>query len=270
MKFSTRDGSSARTLAATASTRIGTVAVAGGPTGSGVGGPSRGSAPSHGKRGSEEPVTPPPPPSRAGSQTYGKGHIIFGPDGGRGLVYIVRSGCVRLYKTLPDGRSINLGILGPNTIFAQEDSYDGLSTGAASEALVETTVSMIEADDLARLIAESPDLAAAVVTGMTRRLTELQTLVAQLLLRDTAVRLVTTLLMLAKSFGQETDDGLTVIALPLTHQSLANMIGSNRVTVTRKLLELQQENMVKSLGRNSLVVNLDKLRSYVQSASVRR
>lgn len=270
MKFSTRDGNSARTLAAAAPTRLGPVAAAGGSTGSGVGGTRRGSAPIRGTSNSDESETSSAPGSRTGSQTYGKGHIIFGPGGGRGLVYIVRSGCVRLYKTLPDGRSINLGILGPNTIFAQEDGYDGLSTGAASQALVETTVSMIEADDLARLIAESPDLAAAVVTGMTRRLTELQTLVEQLLVRDTAVRLVTTLLMLAKSFGQATDDGLTVIALPLTHQSLANMIGSNRVTVTRKLLELQQANMVKSLGRNSLVVNLDQLRSFVQAASAPR
>lgn len=268
MKFSARDGSSARTLATIASSSSASTAVA---AGSATETPMEGSGPRSGP--ATQDATAPqggvahPAASRAGSRTFSKGHRIFGPNEGRGLIYIVRSGCVRLYKTLPDGRSINLGLLGPNTIFAQEDSYDGLATGAVSEAIVETTVSMVEADDLAGLIAESPDLAAAVVTGMTRRLTELQTLVEQLLLRDTAVRLVTTLLTLAKSFGQATEDGQTLIPLPLTHQALANMIGSNRVTVTRKLLELQHADMVKSLGRNSLVVNLDKLRAYVQAAN---
>jgi CRP/FNR family transcriptional regulator len=170
-----------------------------------------------------------------------KGQEIFGPGRGAGLIYIVRSGCIRLYKTLPDGRSINLGLLGPNTVFAQEDPYDGLSTGSSAEALVDSTVSVVEADDLAAVITESPELASAMVNGMTRRLTELQTLAEHLLVRDTSVRLATTLLTLAKGFGRPTADGMTAVTLPLTHQTLANMIGSNRVTVTRKLIELQEK-----------------------------
>jgi len=71
---------------------------------------------------------------------------------------------------------------------------------------------------------------------------------------------------LAKSFGRPTADGMTAISLPLTHQSLANMIGSNRVTVTRKLLELQETGLVRSLGRNSIAVNPDQLRAYAQAA----
>jgi len=199
--------------------------------------------------------------------TYTKGQEIFGPGGGGGLVYIVRSGLVRLYKNLPDGRSINLGLLGPNTVFTQEDAYDGFSTGACAEALVDATLSIVDADDLASLIADSPELASAVVHGMTRRLTELQTMVEHLLVRDTSVRLVTTLFTLAVGFGRPTADGMTAITLPLTHQSLANMIGSNRVTVTRKLLELQELGLVRSLGRNSLAVAPEKLRAYAQAAA---
>jgi CRP-like cAMP-binding protein len=85
-------------------------------------------------------------------------------------------------------------------------------------------------------------------------------------LRDTAVRLVTALYTLAKGFGRPTADGMTAIALPLTHQALANMIGSNRVTVTRKLIELQRDGVVRSLGRNAIAVNPDRLRNYAQDA----
>lgn len=195
---------------------------------------------------------------------FAKGQEIFRPGQGHGQVFIVRSGFVRLYKTLPDNRSINLGLLGPNTVFAQEETYDGLSSGAVAQALVDSTLSIVDAEDLTALIAESPDLAVAVVHGMNRRLTELQTLVEQLLLRDTAVRLVTALYTLAKNFGRPTADGLTAIALPLTHQALANMIGSNRVTVTRKLIELQRDGIVRSLGRNAIAVRLDRLREFAR------
>jgi CRP-like cAMP-binding protein len=60
---------------------------------------------------------------------------------------------------------------------------------------------------------------------------------------------------------------MMAIALPLTHQGLANMIGSNRVTVTRKLLDLQNEGLVRSLGRNAIAVDVDGLRQHIQAAS---
>lgn len=265
MKFAARDGLSARTLAFTAS-----------PS-------TRPVAPSHAAPGWFTETTPRKaagtmqiidersvverPKMKPTTQNYLRGQELFNPGTGQGMVYIVRSGCIRLYKVLPDGRSINLGLLGPNTIFTQEDTADGIASGSIAEALVDSTVSIVEAASLGALIADSPELAHAIVAGMTRRVTELQTLVEHLLVRDTAVRLATTLISLAQRFGRPTADGLTAIALPLTHQGLANMIGSNRVTVTRKLLELQEAGHVRSLGRNALAVNIDQLREFAQAAS---
>lgn len=266
MKFAPRDGSSARTLAVTApgwwqaaaaDVRVGGMVTPRLPRPQAPPATGNGSTAGNGRGRPQRPTT----------VTFNKGQEIFGPGRGGDLIYIVRSGFVRLYKTLPDGRSINLGMLGPNTVFAQEDGYDGFATGACAEAVVDATLSIVDADDLATLIADSPDLASAVVHGMTRRLTELQTLVEHLLVRDTAVRLVTTLYSLARGFGRPTADGLTAISLPVTHQSLANMIGSNRVTVTRKLLELQEDGLVRSLGRNSIAVDPEKLRAYAQAAA---
>ncbi len=264
MKFAARDGSSARTLAVTSPgwfrASPGSTAdrsqVSSATRTTRIPGPSS-SAPSNGR----------PRTQRTTTISLAKGQEIFGPGRGTGLIYIVRSGCIRLYKTLPDGRSINLGLLGPNTVFAQEDPYDGLSTGSSAEALVDSTVSVVEADDLAAVITESPELASAMVNGMTRRLTELQTLAEHLLVRDTSVRLATTLLTLAKGFGRPTADGMTAVTLPLTHQTLANMIGSNRVTVTRKLIELQEKGLVRSLGRNAIAVDPDALLAHAQSAA---
>lgn len=202
---------------------------------------------------------------RPANATFNRGQQVFGPGDGHGLIHIVRSGCIRLYKTLPDGRSINVGLLGPNTIFAQEVRGDTIARGTSAEALTTTTLSIVEEHDLARLIAASPDLAMAVVSGMGRRVTELQTLVEQLLVRDTSVRLASTLISLAELLGQSHDHGMRAIALPLTHQGLANMIGSNRVTVTRKLIEFQRNRIVMSTGRTTLAVDMQRLRDLIES-----
>jgi len=207
------------------------------------------------------------PASQTKTVSYKRGKEIFGPRQGAGLVYIVHSGCIRHYKSLPDGRCINLGLLGPNTVLTQEIDADGLSSGTAAEALVDSTVSIVAADDLADLIQRAPELSSAVVHGMTKRLSELQMLTEHLLARDTSVRLATTLLSLARGFGRPMADGLTAITLPITHQNLANMIGSNRVTVTRKLLELQQHGAVRSLGRNSIAVDPGMLLAHARAAA---
>jgi CRP/FNR family cyclic AMP-dependent transcriptional regulator len=223
------------------------------PTGTGNGGEANATA------GDRQPTTAP------SMVTFRRGQQIFSRSQGKGLVYIVRSGCVRLYKELPDGRSINLGLLGPSTVFTQEDTSDGIASGTAAEALVDSTLAVVETDELASIIASSPELAAAIVTGMSRRLTELQTLVEQLLVRDAGVRLATTLIALASRFGRPTADGMMEVALPLTHQGLARMTGSNRVTVTRKLLDLQRQGYVRSLGRNAIAVAVDRLRQYARA-----
>jgi CRP/FNR family transcriptional regulator len=269
MKFAARDGAAARTLAYTASSsNWGDSTFSAGNwtrvSGTSTPRPYASSAPpAHEAR----PAQPPEKKKSASWSTvsYARGQEIFAPDQGAGMVYIVRTGCVRLFKILPDRRSINIGLLGPNTIFTPEDLGDGIATGACAEALVDSTVSIVPCAELAGIIADAPELAAAIVAGMSRRFTDLHTLIEHLLVRDTGVRLATTLMTLASKFGRPTSDGKVVISLQLTHQGLANMIGSNRVTVTRKLLELQNSGAIRTLARNSIAVDLQALRTFAQS-----
>jgi CRP/FNR family transcriptional regulator len=59
------------------------------------------------------------------------------------------------------------------------------------------------------------------------------------------LRLVSLLLKLAVEFGVTQSKDEIKIEFDLTHQTLADMIGSNRVTVTRKLSLLQQKKLIK-------------------------
>lgn len=265
MKFASREGATARTLAVTAPGWYGSASMAGrSHTAVRQGGAHERMNGNGGSGGSSQ--TGLSTISRSSTMSFSRGQQVFRPGQGAEFIYIVRSGVVRLYKSLPDGRSINLGLLGPGSVFTQELDPDGLSSGSTAEALVDASVSTVSADDLATLIQRSPELAASVVHGMSRRLSEMHILTEHLLARDTSVRLASTLLALARGFGRPTADGLTAITLPITHQSLANMIGSNRVTVTRKLLELQEQGAVRSLGRNSLAVSPERLLAHAQAA----
>ncbi|NEQ34133.1 MAG: Crp/Fnr family transcriptional regulator [Leptolyngbya sp. SIO4C5] len=57
-------------------------------------------------------------------------------------------------------------------------------------------------------------------------------------------RLIQFLCWLADRFGQRAPDGLH-LKLTITHQEIAESIGSSRVTVTRSLKQLENENKLK-------------------------
>ena len=66
-------------------------------------------------------------------------------------------------------------------------------------------------------------------------------------------RLVKILAWLARKFGREVERG-KLIDLPLTHQELAEIIGTTRVTVTKLINQLEQEGVITRPRRNSIVV----------------
>lgn len=203
------------------------------------------------------------------TDTWTAGAMILGPCEGNGNVYLVRSGCIRLFKRFADGREISVGLLGPNTVFTQEEAGVESSSGISAVAMVDSAVSCVPIDELAGVIADAPELAASLISGMNRRLTEVQVLVEALATASTPDRLAAMLLQLANRFGKPGENGMTDIDQSLGHRALASMIGAHRVTVTRQLRKLEEAGMVRSIARNRLSIDVDRLRGHLRSSQNR-
>ncbi|GAC1414582.1 MAG: hypothetical protein NVSMB64_24790 [Candidatus Velthaea sp.] len=167
--------------------------------------------------------------------------------------YFVESGKLRLYNLLPNGRMITLSILGENDVFLQWRAESSSLSCLCAESMQPSVVLGVSEAELVQLIGAQPAAAIDVIASFTRRLTESQVLIEDLLNNSVNIRLYRTILELAKQFGKE-DAGGTLIDIPLTHQRLADMIGSNRVTVTRKLHELQERGVIE--GRRNATIAL--------------
>jgi CRP/FNR family transcriptional regulator, global nitrogen regulator len=73
--------------------------------------------------------------------------------------------------------------------------------------------------------------------------------------RDMGSRLASFLLILCRDFGIPNGNGIT-IDLKLSHQAIAEAIGSTRVTVTRLLGDLRDEdNQVISIQKKKITVH---------------
>ena len=193
--------------------------------------------------------------------------IMFAGEN-EGALFLIRHGWVRLYRILNDDRTLVLGLLGPGEVFMQDTPGDGATPTTAADALTDCEVTEIPFERVGAVLAKDPQYSRKLLGALASRQTATHDFIEQVLTRDTSVRLATILLDLARAVGEETENvGVLRITRSATHQSLANMIGSNRVTVTRKLLDMQSRNLVRSLGRNSLEVDAPALRNYITEAS---
>lgn len=169
--------------------------------------------------------------------------------------YAVESGKVRLYNLLPTGRTITLSILSESDVFFQWRAQAAGLSCICAEAMQPSRVIGVSEKDLVELLGGEPAAAVDIISNFARRLTESQVLIEDLMNNSINLRLYRTLLELAREFGLPSGGGnAAVIDVPLTHQRLADMIGSNRVTVTRKLLELQKRGLVAARGSGSIEI----------------
>jgi len=176
---------------------------------------------------------------------YRHEQLVFQPGDNRPTLYFILAGRIRVYEILPDARSITFSILGPGEVFAQSGARDSYFHDVYAEAMQDSTVAAIQENALTGLMEDSPLLASRIIDSFSQQLSQSQILIEGLIGRDVGLRLVSLLLKLATEFGVHQPKDEIKIEFDLTHQTLADMIGSNRVTVTRKLSLLQQKKLIR-------------------------
>jgi|GEM_PF-3625043 CRP/FNR family cyclic AMP-dependent transcriptional regulator len=191
--------------------------------------------------------------------TYRQGQLIFSPNTTSRQFYLVIHGPVRLFELLRDGRSVTLTLLGHGDVLGIL-SRDFFSFHATHAESFRTSCHMVlpEAEFL-RLLPSAPILSLQALQSLQRQLADIRQLVASLLSRDVAIRLAHILLRLIQHFGEPAGEGMVRLATHLTHQELADMIGSNRVTVTKKLQDMERRGLIRRHSHNQMVVHRPSL-----------
>jgi CRP/FNR family transcriptional regulator, nitrogen fixation regulation protein len=182
---------------------------------------------------------------------YKKGTEIYGEKEPADYVYQVKSGAVRSYKLLCDGRRQIGAFHLAGDIFGLENGSEHRFT---AEAIVDTTVRLIRRQSL-DLVAESDVLVARNLLSMTAN--NLQHAEDHMLLlgRKTSLERVAAFLI-------EMDKRLTaagVIALPMSRRDIADYLGLTLETVSRALSRLHELGILGFIGNNQRqIVLLDR------------
>lgn len=169
---------------------------------------------------------------------YPKGSVIlFENDPGDSL-FVVRQGRVKVVLIGEDGREVILGVLGVSEHFGELALIDDRPRSAHVIAMDDAHLLVLRREDFRRRVESSPAVAWSLLTELSRRLRRADEKIGGLVLLDVPGRIARLLLDLSEESGTDT------IEKALTHQTIAQMIGASRETVSRAMKEFQDASWV--------------------------
>jgi CRP/FNR family transcriptional regulator len=180
------------------------------------------------------------------SEIVERGKTIFFPGDPAERVYLLKRGAVRLSRVYESGDEITVALLRENSIFGVLSLLTGQRSDRFYHAVAFTRVDLISAPatSVRQAIEKDARVGLLLLQGLSSRILQTETMIETLTHRDMSSRLVSFLLVLCRDFGMPGTRGIT-IDLKLSHQAIAEAIGSTRVTITRLLGDLRNAGLVE-------------------------
>ena len=181
----------------------------------------------------------------ARTHSYAKGSAIFSEGEPSDFFITIVMGRVKVYKATPAGKEVILEIFGPGDPLGATAAYEGRPFPATAVALEDTECVLIPRASFFALLEQHPSLVRGLLTGLTHRLVELTTRIADLSGARVEARFARVFLKLAKDIGRNGEGG-TFVPLALSRQELADMTGTTIETCIRIMSRWGKEGIVKT------------------------
>jgi CRP-like cAMP-binding protein len=179
----------------------------------------------------------------AREKSYPRGSVILFEDDQGDSLFIVRKGRVKVVLVAEDGREVILGILGIGEHFGELSLIDGQPRSAHVVAMEDSALLVLRREDFRRRVEQNPAVAWALLIELSRRLRRADEKIGSLVLLDVPGRIARVILDTAAEAGGDSIDR------PLTHQTIAHVIGASRETVSRAMREFVEAGWITTERR---------------------
>ncbi len=177
---------------------------------------------------------------------------IYLPSDHANGVLLLAQGRVKIGSFTEDGKQAILAFIEPGELFGELSLMGSQEREEYAEAVEKSTIVLIPNDVMQQLLMQNPEVSLGITRLMGLRRRRIERRLKYLLFRSNRERMIHLLMELAEQYGRETAAGLE-LKIKLSHQDLANIIGSTRETVTVVLGELQSEGYLE-LGRRKIIL----------------
>ncbi len=182
-------------------------------------------------------------------QRFARGAMVVTEGDLSDALFVVRSGEVKVVLIGDDGREVILNVLGVGEHVGELSLIDGRPRSAHVVATQPSSLLVLRRVDFRRQVEQSPQVAWGLMMELSRRLRQADGTIGSLVLLDVPGRVARVLLEHA------TPGEPATLAKPLTHQTIGQMIGASRETVSRAMAEFQEKGMITTQRRLVTIIN---------------
>jgi len=204
--------------------------------------------------------------ARAPMQTVGAGAVFFSPECASEVLFILKRGRARLFRLWSAGKAFTTAILRPGTIFGEMVMLGQQMQDQYAEALDACVICLMSKIDVQALLLSDPRIAARIAETLGRRLLEMEHRLSSTVFKSLTQRVADTLLSLEHTeshavwpFRQPHHE------VCLTHEQLAEFIGTYRETVTKALSELRDLGLIELRRGRIVLLDPEALAALVQA-----
>ena len=188
------------------------------------------------------------------------GEQLFSRGDSAGQFFLLRSGCVKLYRLSPDGGEKIMRLIRPAQTFAESVLFmDVPRFPVSGEAVDAAELVAFDRETFLGVLRESFATCRAVMAQMTRRIQSHWDEIETLALENSRYRVVNYLLGLVPRNAQ----GRIAVTLPARKMVIAAHVAVTPETLSRTLRALSDEGLIEVAGDEVTVCDVEKLRCHM-------
>ena len=185
-------------------------------------------------------------------RNYLKNSMIILEEEYGDLVFVVKTGTIKITRVNDEGKEVILALLGPGEIFGELAILDGEARSANALAQENCQLLAINKEDFLDILKHNFSISYSLMCELAKRLRKSDQQIEALSLSDAEHRIGVSLLNLAEDMGVIRKGKVTIQNLPY-QQDIANMAGTSRETVSRVMKILENKDMISKEGHTLVI-----------------
>jgi CRP/FNR family transcriptional regulator len=191
---------------------------------------------------------------------YPKGAVLFVEGQAPRGIFVLCKGRVKMSICATDGKTLIVKIAEPGEVLGLSATVSGKPYELTAETVDPCQVNFVKRDDFLRFLKEHSDACFKVAEQLSEKYNNACHEVRALGLSHSAGEKLAKLLLEWSSKNGEALKQEPRLKLALTHEEIAQMIGTSRETVTRLFADLKKKQIIQSKGSTLLIRNKSALK----------
>ena len=201
---------------------------------------------------------------------YPKGAVLFVEGQAPRGIFVLCKGRVKLSICSTDGKTLILKIAETGEVLGLSATVSGKPYELTAETVDPCQINFVKREDFLRFLREHSEACLRVAEQLSEKYNTACREIRSLGLSHSAAEKLARLLLDWSARNGESSKQEPRVKLALTHEEIAQMIGTSRETVTRLFAELKKRQIVQAKGSTLVIRNKAALKSLADGLRLRR